>query len=256
MRKIFFLSLFIFSFISCKNTESKESPEKIIKQEYLPLFISLSPKMTDNEFKEEISNLNDEKKLDFGDFVIPVNDKTYKFKVNKNRNYIQLFYHEEKKILIDDFDRSIADEYIRDAEMKTRDINKVFEDKYGIPKIKFPADVSLSDCKWCSMYSNIYQDSSKTVLVCYDIYGTRDPKIVVSSLFRTDGNDEYVEGEDVYFGFGISIYYYYNEDFDSFFRKVISDTKSKEIDRLRKIEKTLEERKKAKENLRNNLKSL
>ena len=158
--------------------------------------------------------------------------------------------------MIDDFDRSIADEYIRDAEMKTRDINKVFEDKYGIPKIKFPADVSLSDCKWCSMYSNIYQDSSKTVLVCYDIYGTRDPKIVVSSLFRTDGNDEYVEGEDVYFGFGISIYYYYNEDFDSFFRKVISDTKSKEIDRLRKIEKTLEERKKAKENLRNNLKSL
>ena len=65
MRKIFVLSLFIFSFISCKNTESKESPEKIIKQEYRPLFISLSPKMTDNEFKEEISNLNDEKKLDF-----------------------------------------------------------------------------------------------------------------------------------------------------------------------------------------------
>jgi hypothetical protein len=31
------------------------------------------------------------------------------------------------------------------------------------------------------MYSNIYQDSSKTVVVCYDIYGTRDPKIVVSS---------------------------------------------------------------------------
>jgi hypothetical protein len=76
------------------------------------------------------------------------------------------------------------------------------------------------------MYSNIYQDSSKTVVVCYDIYGTRDPKIVVSSLFRTVGNDEYVEGEDVYFGFGISIHYYYN-DFDTFFRKVISDTKSK-----------------------------
>jgi hypothetical protein len=36
------------------------------------------------------------------------------------------------------------------------------------------------------------------------------------------------------FGFGISIHY--NEDFDTFFRKVISDTKSKEIDRLRKNE--------------------
>jgi hypothetical protein len=51
---------------------------------------------------------------------------------------------------------------------------KFFEDKYGIPKIKFPADVSLSDYKLYSMYSNIYQDSSKTVIVCYDIYGTRE----------------------------------------------------------------------------------
>jgi hypothetical protein len=90
--------------------------------------------------------------------------------------------------------------------MKTRDINKVLKISMD-PKIKFPADVSLSDYKLYSMYSNIYQDYLKRFVVCYDIYGTRDPKIVVRSLFRTVGNDEYVEGEDVYFGFGISIHY-------------------------------------------------
>lgn len=246
----------MFGLTNCKNQNKKtNSDEKLVKQEYSPLFLSLSPKMTDNEFQDEINHLNDEKKLDLGYFIIPVRDKRYKFFVYKTEKTIRLNYYEDKSLTINDFDVNIADEYIRDAETKTSEIIQIFEDKYGRPKIKFPLVASLSDYD-ISKYNNIYQDSSKTVLVGYNIFGTRDPTPNPEELFVDSANNINTYEKDIPYGFSITIDYYYNEDFEKLLKKIHLDTEINEQKRQMKFKEDAEKRKKDEDDLKNNLNNL
>ena len=253
MRKIFFLSLLIFSFISCKN---KESTENIIREEHQPLFIGLSPKMTDNEFEEEISNLNHEKKLDSGDFIIPINNKTYKFKVSKTGKTVRLLCTEYHTMYVKNFDINIAEERISDAETIISEIIKIFEEKYGDSKIRFPVGAPFLDYKMNSEYYNIYQDSYKTVLMGYDIYDTRDPTPSSEERFADVAVDGENSKREIDHGFRVIIDYYYNEDFDKLFKSIELKTKNNDQKWENKLKRDAENRKRDADNLKNNLKKL
>ena len=62
MKKILIVILLMLGLTNCKNQNKKtNSDKKLVKQDYSTLFLTLSPKMTDNEFQDEINHLNDEK---------------------------------------------------------------------------------------------------------------------------------------------------------------------------------------------------
>ena len=140
--------------------------------------------------------------------------------------------------------------------MKTSEIIRIFEDKYGRSEIKLPNEASLSGYEMNKMHYNIYQDSSKTVLVGYDIYGTRNPTPSSEELFVDSANNINTNEKDIPYGFSITIDYYYNEDFDKLLKKIHSDTQINKQKMQIKIKEDTEKRKRDEDKLKNNLKKI
>ncbi|MFV5697119.1 hypothetical protein ACM55H_02005 [Flavobacterium sp. ZT3R17] len=265
MRKTLVIMLIIFGFTNCKN-EIKNTDENLIKKNHTPVFLSLSPSMSDKEFTNEIINLNDARKLNEGKFEIKTEENYFYFSVGKTKNTIRLSYSVISTISAKNISYELSDKYIEQDKKTVHQFIEIFESNYNGQKYKLPTNIDLTKYGLNKEHYNVYQDASKTVLFGYDIDEVRYPspselEIVIRNESFLDGLARESQTEDqrnrpCYFGYVILIDYYYNEDFEKLYKKIQSDSINSVQGELEKGKKEIERKKKLENNIRNNLKEL
>lgn len=265
MRKIFFLSLIFYSFISCQYIEDRLSEEESVEKEYAPLFLGLSHKMTEIEFRDEITNLNSLGKLSEDKFYIPIKDDNLYFKVHRTKNSIRLSYSVLSSVSPKNISYELSEKYISANYKQVSDLIEIFDSKYKEGKYTLPTNINLTNYGLNKTYYRVYQDSSKTVLFGYDINETVYPSpreleeeisnaSFLDNMARHSNNVD--EDENCYFGFIILIDYFYKEDFNKLLKKMKSDSIVNVKKHAEILEKRIKIRRKVEENKTKNLNEL
>lgn len=243
MRKISFIILLFLS-ISCEKTNKKSTIEEdLIKNNESPLFMSLSPHMTDKDFDDEINSLNNSGKLTEGSFTVKVKDAVFYFRVYKDKSSIWLYADNLNNFYYTDYDE--YERQIKEGYRKINDYFKKIEYKYKDKKNESLTNIFFEDWSSESGDFGVYRDSSKTVTIenRLDIDEFKSEQYIKDNYktFSTDKNGRVVSSGHV--DATIIIHYYYNEEFDKLLEekkhnKVISE--QNKIDELNK--KTVQEK--------------
>ena len=274
MSKIILAILVSLAFVSCRksnedaiNHNQQIAPAKaknIIN--HSPLFLGLSPNMTEYEFSKEIDKLDSQSKLSGDRFIIPVNKEDFYFEVKKTENTIRLSYSDQTTKAIENVSYKISDDYLKHYENSVNDFLKIFDSKYDGKNMIMPTNVYLLNYGLKNVNYRIFQDSSKTVLIGYKINGLRYPspseqeyenskkskKIPDSSLenigdFINTGKEH---SNFVSFGLEVDVDYYYNEEFNKLFQRIKSDSNLEKKNEIIKKQKETESKNVTKNNIK------
>lgn len=273
LKKTFFI-LVILIIGSCRkpsndlqNQENKINPSEAKKvKKHNSLFLGLNPYMTEYDFSTEISNLNSQNKLNNGRFIIPVNNQDYYFDVKKTINTIRLTYSDQTSKSVHNLSYRISDEHLQLYENKINDLLKIFNSKYNGEEKVIPTEVNLSYYGLRKEHYRIFQDSSKTVLIGYTINGYRCPSPSEQAYENSKKKKEktpdhplenigkFIDRENqssnfVIFGLEVDIDYYYNDEFNKLFQKIIYDNEVKKKSEIINKQKEIERKKVSENNL-------
>jgi hypothetical protein len=232
-------SLFLLSFLcfNCKNTEndiitydSLESKTKELKEdETKPIFLGLSPKMKNDVFLEEIEKLNNNGKLENGNFILPLNNKNLEFKLQKTNNSIKLVCTHFKSKYREYLCYQESDKYLNEFNNKAQNLIDLFKKKYKSNPIKIPNDFKQPLYKYDLRKDNylLFKDTVKSVLIGYSIIGYRVPspseRKAEYEKLKSDNPDNPIIGIEINsiesskfvdFGLEIEINYYYNDELE------------------------------------------
>ena len=167
--------LIIFSFLSCTNikknniteSESYESENMIDQKiENKPIFLNLSPKMSDLQFEKELTSSLPNKKIS-----IPINNHSFEFNIKKSSNKIVLEYNDIKTL-------NFIPKFGDDAEKRFLEFIKKdpFEEELvknfiNLFKIKYPKQIKqlpISKNLQGEYYNNQIRPFSERDLYSYD----------------------------------------------------------------------------------------
>src|SRR5690606_22373137 len=187
--------LIVFSFLSCTNVKKNNIPESesyesenIIDQkiENKPIFLNLSPKMSDLQFEKELTSSLPNKKLS-----IPINNYSFEFNTKKTSNQIVLEYNDiktlnfipkfgdnaEKRFLEfikkDPFEEELVKNFINlfkikyPKQIKHLPISKNLQGEYYNNQIRPFSERDLYNYDFKEENYLIFQDSIKTILIGY-----------------------------------------------------------------------------------------
>ena len=248
IRSIFFMIIILLS-ISC--FEKSNNLDNSEKKNRPPLFMGLSPDMTDQEFEDEINNLNFSGKLQSGHFVVKIDEK-YWFNITKDENSISLFADNRTNFTYADYDGYIKKKEIANSRFK--EIIKKIEDKYKDKKNESLTNMLFKDISLEGRTMGVYRDLSKTVSIQFnyhiDDYDSEQHIKDNYEYFSTDERGRIVRSSSE--NISINISYYYNDDFDKILKKKIDDKIFSEQNEIEEL-KRKEEKEKV---LENNLKDL
>lgn len=248
MRKICFIILLFLS-ISCEKTNKKSSIEENLIKKKSPLFMGLSPNMTDKDFDDKIKSLNFSGKLNEGSFTVKVKDEEYYFRVYKYKSSITLGAHKQSNFNYTDYEeyeRKTKEEY-----SKLKDFAEKIQAKYKDKRNESLTSIFFEDWGLETGDFGVYRDSSKTVAIKYDLENDKyDSEQYIKDnyeVFYTNESGRIVRSSAV--DAIITISYYYNEDFD----KLIEEKKQKKIiskqNKIEEINKKVEKEKVLENNL-------
>lgn len=223
----------IFLLSSCNNTQNKSKvPLKKENRTYQPVFLGLSPNMSENEFSTKIKELNKNGKLEDSEFPLFVDGKEFLFEINKKHNSIKLKYSDkysvEKKykshLFYKKFNKEFSDKRVRYNSCKNNFL-KILNKKYKLNEFQVPLNIDLEKIHldWCDEYK-IFVDKNKYIIFGTYIYGLEDPlrkeEDPLEILDNIIGTHDY--------GMDILIYYIPVENYQEFKNKIIKETKLKE----------------------------
>jgi hypothetical protein len=273
MSKITLAILIILTFTGCKksnddlkNNETEIAPleTKSIKNHH-PIFLGLSPYMTETEFSNEINNLNSQSKLNGSRFIVQMDNKDYYFEVKKTANTIKLIYSDQTSKAIQNVSYKISEGYLQLYQSRMNDFLKIFDSKYD-KKIIMPTNIHLSNYGLSKENYQIFRDSSKTVLIGYKLNGYRYPSPSEREYENSKKEKEIPDGildnigeqmdrgkersNFVVFGLDVEIDYYYNEEFDELFKKIKTDSDIEKKNELMEKQKEIEIKKVSKNNVK------
>lgn len=187
-----FAILLLFSFLSCVNDKKRDIPNSNSQIEseieYEPIFLNLSPSMTDINFEKKLKS-----SVPNGKFLIPINKYNFEFNIEKYSDRIILEYNQIKTLQFPDkfgknAERRYSDFIKKDPseEILIDDFVKIFKKKYSTQIKELPllknkrgeyfnnqplpwAERTLRNYDFNQENYLIFQDSIKTVLVGYTI---------------------------------------------------------------------------------------
>lgn len=195
---IFIISIIL---LSCNNNNSKTTINKNKNIKYQPIFLNLSPKMSDSVFNSELrknieinedeefllpinTNSNNDKNDDFSE-----NNNNIKFKVSKENKRIKLSYEYTTDIRIEFLDDYTSNYWFDKNTNLIKNFIYIFEQKYKyINQDNFPfkpnkenvyepslgmevfgvKQKKLNDYGFEKQNYRIFQDSVKTILIGYE----------------------------------------------------------------------------------------
>lgn len=243
---------------------NKKVEEKLKKDEFHPpLFLTLSPYMSGNQFHSESKKLNKNNKLEKGKFVLRINNKNYFLNVDKYKHSITLSYSKNEEVLYSSLSYELSDILNNKYKKTLIEIKSVFDKKYIQNEQQIPLRVfyPLGNLKY-----TLYKDKDKYILFGYKLITNkignkterqkdldklsrqmgRKSKSDNSMFTRLSSNDPKIT-----FGIKIKIDYFEKDYMDSLLVKIYKDIKDSELKeqniKLLKEKKNL----KRKENLNN-----
>lgn len=121
MRNIPYVILIVFTIISCKkdNVKTTRSHQNDEIQKHEPIFLGLSPKMSNESYDKEIKKLNSEGTLTENEFPLIIDNEEFYFKIQKKDNYILLYYVESTSI-----ENSMNDNIVHQKCLKYNKLNE------------------------------------------------------------------------------------------------------------------------------------
>ncbi|MDY0090229.1 MAG: hypothetical protein RBR78_07665 [Flavobacteriaceae bacterium] len=247
MTKKIFLYAITIAFISCNKIDTNESiTENHIDSlanptsqpvNFIPLFLGLSPKMTENIFYKEIENLNNIGKLDNNIFLLKINSVTYGFTIEKTKNSIKLnsssITIKRKKNL----SYKISDSLIHKYYIEKEEIFNVFKNKYQLYDIQVPVNINLDNFNLIKDDYKLFKDVDKFILVGCSIIGNSvsSPEEQIEEYNNSiNGNSPNIfaelQGKEVdpnnsyHFGIEIEINYLHIDDMKSLLNEMLEES--------------------------------
>jgi hypothetical protein len=174
MKRIYLYSIFliIIGCISKTKNENISSKKKEIVN-YQPLFLSLSPNMSDSIFRYQIKELNKHNKLEKNQFALPVNDRYYYFDVTKDKYSIYLSYSKKKEYGLKHLNYKISDEIMASYKNQALEFKKIFDKRYKNTIKQIPNNIYVEDYPSYNMNYILYNDIDKYILLGYRVRGHR-----------------------------------------------------------------------------------
>jgi len=187
--------LIILVFFNCTNVKKNNIPtpelQKLEKQlkaksKYQPIFLNLSPKMSDFQFEQELKKSSQNKKI-----TIPINNYNFEFSIIKSSNRVILEYNDIKTLIFtnkygenaeknyldfikkDPFEEDLIKSFINlfknkySIEIKQLPISKNQHGEYYNNQIQPYSERDLYDYGFKEENYLIFKDSIKTVLIGY-----------------------------------------------------------------------------------------
>lgn len=251
--------------VNCKNSnkevlQNDSFSDTIIKPEmitYNPIFIGLSPKMSDEEFTLQIQKLNDENKLVDKKFPLTIGKDNYLFEIIKKVNSITLKYSEQESESFNDVNYEISDNHLAFYNDKKATLIDIFNSKYKLSQKQIPENINLENYFLEKDNYSRYEDEEKTILVGYRIIGDRYPSLQERQRIEREKKEKTpkhplenigdfipTEKSNSYalFGIEVEINYYHKNDFESIFNSMQIESK-KNTENENRINKTEKERK-------------
>ena len=145
--------------------------EKMLKPDLKPLFLGLSPNMSNQEFQLKIKQLNSEGVLDYNNFDISSGNDVISFSVTKTENTIRLETSDSILSIFSPEDGTTGNssntvgEYIE----KKNKILKIYQDKYNKSKVQIPEGINLSTYKLSKDKYILFTDQDKYVIFGYSL---------------------------------------------------------------------------------------
>lgn len=183
MLKNCILSTIILLLVNCKDFNSENNDENSIRNtttqtfetDFKPIFIGLSPKMSDEAFDLGIDKLNTENKLVNNKFPLKFGEELISFDIFKKDNSITLAYSTQESKTFENISYQISDKYLKKYNHKKEVLFKIFDSKYKLHKIQIPNNINLTNYGLQKNSYKLYQDDEKSILVGYTIIGERYP---------------------------------------------------------------------------------
>ena len=272
MIKNYLILLICLFFINCKNKENEintninnEVLNKSVETEFKPIFIGLSPKMSDEAFSNEIDKLNKEHKLIDSKFPLTIGNDDYLFDLQKINNSIRLKYSTQETKSFENVNYQISDKYLEIYNLKKDNLLKVFNSKYKLNDYQIPTNINLDSYNLKKEHYKLYKDNDKSILVGYSIIGDRYPSQKEREIIKQKKNEKISDnpleniGDHIsnhetsnyaVFGIEIEINYYHKEEIDNILNEIKNESNAIKI-RDEKIKRNdLKEKSSAKSNLK------
>lgn len=257
---ILLLSLSLLIFVCCNNkVEEKPNKDKF----HQPLFMTLSPYISDNQFYEKTKKLNKEHKLEKGKFVLRLNNENYYFNITKDKHSISLLHSQKEECFYSSLSYELSD-FLNNKYKKTLNkIKSVYDKKYILNDKQIPLDGLYY---FENMKYTLYKDKDKYILFGYKLVGSRigneierqkrlDEMIRKMGIKDKSENTMYkhLSSNDpkITFGIKIKIDYFEKGYIDSLLVRIDKDTKNSKLKEEKvKLEKEKENQMR-KENINN-----
>ncbi len=175
------------------NNIDKDSITNINKGNYSPVFLGLSPNMTDKEYDLQIKKLNKDGILEGNDFTINDNNKLYVFNVSKTSKSIRLEFNDFVTVITTP-NENVSQESNSNYELEKNQIQKVFNKKYKKANIQLPENIDFAKFDFTLNNYTLYKDSDKYVLLGYSMPDVNTNNVVGKSR---NSKDEKLFGSDV-----------------------------------------------------------
>ena len=259
MLKKCLLSTTILFLVNCKEPTSENNDENSVSNtknqtfetELKPIFIGLSPKMSDEAFDSEINKLNTENKLVNNKFPLKLDEEFISFDIFKKINSITLVYSTQESKSFENISYQISDRYLKKYNHKKEELFKIFDSKYKIHKIQIPKNINLTNYGLQKDSYRLYQDDEKSILLGYTIIGERYPskqKFEYEKQINNKKTDEhplenlgkFISSESnnyAVFGIEIEINYFHNDKMESLLMNML-----KESNTIKKLKKESEKK--------------
>jgi hypothetical protein len=224
---------FLLLLSSCNNQDKNINNTKPIKKEkkYLPLFLGLSPYMSENDFSTKINELNKNRKLEYGKFPVLIDNEEYLFEIKKQHKSIKLSYTDEYTLTQKGKTTLFFKKYSKEFSNKENKFNtirnnfiKILSKKYKLNEFQIPSNIELEKIhlECCSSYK-IFVDKDKYVIFGTSYYGLKDYLTSSGIKHKESDEDNIFDNMITTHRYGMKILIYYfpiNEFKRNFFEEI------------------------------------
>jgi hypothetical protein len=229
-----------------------------------PIFLSLSPRMSDEAFSNEIRKLNIEEKLSDNKFIVNNKNVNYSFNIEKTNNSIRLKYSDEETKSIQNLNYKKSENYLNKYIDRKDILMQIFDSKYELGKIQLPQNIVLNNYGFSKENYKLFVNDNKYIIVGYTILGSKIPNQQEKEIeekklknlnelfyYMAQAENSRELKNHVVFGYEFEINYFHKEDIEQILKsmkkesdeviKAKNKVAKKEIKRLNNINSNIKE---------------